>query len=152
MSLLFLKAPLRNAPTSLYKTAAALNRVLQYMEIRKVGIIMNGVTGRMGTNQHLIRSILAIMQQGGVKISDDLTLIQSSRVATKTNSVPWPSGLASNVIRRMLRGRSRMIATKFSSMLLRPCCERSSSNWLSNQAKRSTAKSLPLLLHLKPCG
>ncbi len=45
------------------------------MEIRKVGIIMNGVTGRMGTNQHLIRSILAIMQQGGVKISDDLTLM-----------------------------------------------------------------------------
>ncbi len=36
---------------------------------------MNGVTGRMGTNQHLIRSILAIMQQGGIKISDDLTLM-----------------------------------------------------------------------------
>ena len=36
-----------------------------------VGIIMNGVTGRMGLNQHLARSIYAIMQQGGVKISDD---------------------------------------------------------------------------------
>ncbi len=35
-----------------------------------VGIIMNGVTGRMGTNQHLMRSILAIRQQGGVKISN----------------------------------------------------------------------------------
>jgi predicted dehydrogenase len=35
-----------------------------------VGIIMNGVTGRMGLNQHLSRSIYAIMQQGGVKISD----------------------------------------------------------------------------------
>lgn len=32
-----------------------------------VGVIMNGVTGRMGTNQHLIRSILAIRKQGGVK-------------------------------------------------------------------------------------
>jgi predicted dehydrogenase len=31
---------------------------------------MNGVTGRMGTNQHYVRSILAIMKQGGVKISD----------------------------------------------------------------------------------
>src|SRR3954447_21868795 len=31
---------------------------------------MNGVTGRMGTNQHLIRSILAIRQQGGVLLSD----------------------------------------------------------------------------------
>jgi predicted dehydrogenase len=37
---------------------------------RRVGIIMNGVTGRMGTNQHLIRSILAIRQQGGVVLSD----------------------------------------------------------------------------------
>ena len=35
-----------------------------------VGIIMNGVTGRMGTNQHLMRSIVAIIRQGGVKISD----------------------------------------------------------------------------------
>ncbi len=31
---------------------------------------MNGVTGRMGTNQHLIRSIKAIIDQGGVRISD----------------------------------------------------------------------------------
>jgi predicted dehydrogenase len=45
------------------------------METKRIGIIMNGVTGRMGMNQHLIRSILAIMQQGGVKVSDDLTLM-----------------------------------------------------------------------------
>lgn len=36
------------------------------MAIRNVGIIMNGVTGRMGTNQHLVRSLLAIREQGGV--------------------------------------------------------------------------------------
>ncbi|MEX0894944.1 MAG: Gfo/Idh/MocA family oxidoreductase [Balneolaceae bacterium] len=34
-----------------------------------VGVIMNGVTGRMGTNQHLMRSILPIIRQGGVRIS-----------------------------------------------------------------------------------
>jgi predicted dehydrogenase len=39
--------------------------------IHNVGVIMNGVTGRMGTNQHLIRSVCAIRKQGGVKISDD---------------------------------------------------------------------------------
>jgi len=33
----------------------------------KIGIIMNGVTGRMGTNQHLLRSIKAICEQGGIK-------------------------------------------------------------------------------------
>lgn len=38
------------------------------MAVRTVGIIMNGVTGRMGTNQHLIRSILAIREQGGVSL------------------------------------------------------------------------------------
>ena len=35
-----------------------------------LGIIMNGVTGRMGTNQHLVRSILAIRQAGGVRTAD----------------------------------------------------------------------------------
>jgi predicted dehydrogenase len=32
---------------------------------KRIGIIMNGVTGRMGTNQHLVRSVLAIREQGG---------------------------------------------------------------------------------------
>jgi predicted dehydrogenase len=31
---------------------------------------MNGVTGRMGTNQHLLRSIVAIMEEGGVELPD----------------------------------------------------------------------------------
>lgn len=45
------------------------------METRSIGIVMNGVTGRMGTNQHLIRSVLAIMKQGGIKVSDNLRLM-----------------------------------------------------------------------------
>ena len=40
-----------------------------------VGVIMNGVTGRMGTNQHLIRSICAIIAQGGVKTAGGDTII-----------------------------------------------------------------------------
>src|SRR5688572_25818141 len=40
------------------------------MADRRLGIIMNGVTGRMGTNQHLIRSVLAIRNQGGVRLKD----------------------------------------------------------------------------------
>jgi predicted dehydrogenase len=35
-----------------------------------IGIIMNGVTGRMGYRQHLLRSILAIREAGGVQLSD----------------------------------------------------------------------------------
>ncbi len=34
--------------------------------MRHIGVVMNGVTGRMGTNQHLVRSILAIRAQGGI--------------------------------------------------------------------------------------
>lgn len=45
------------------------------METRSIGIIMNGVTGRMGTNQHLDRSITAIIEQGGIRASDELTLM-----------------------------------------------------------------------------
>ena len=43
--------------------------------IHKVGIIMNGVTGRMGTNQHLMRSIYAIRQQGGIVLNDQEIII-----------------------------------------------------------------------------
>ncbi len=39
--------------------------------IHRVGIVMNGVTGRMGTNQHLLRSVKAIIEQGGVRLGGD---------------------------------------------------------------------------------
>jgi predicted dehydrogenase len=45
------------------------------MPTRRVGIIMNGVTGRMGTNQHLIRSIVAIRKQGGVALANGDMLV-----------------------------------------------------------------------------
>jgi predicted dehydrogenase len=40
------------------------------MAEKRLGIIMHGVTGRMGMNQHLTRSIMAIRKQGGVRLSD----------------------------------------------------------------------------------
>src|SRR3712207_1795035 len=40
------------------------------MAQKTLGIIMNGVTGRIGMNQHLIRSVVAIRAQGGVTLSD----------------------------------------------------------------------------------
>ena len=44
------------------------------MKEHKLGIIMNGVTGRMGTNQHLIRSICAIRDQRGIQVSPDVVI------------------------------------------------------------------------------
>ena len=40
------------------------------MSTRRLGLIMHGVTGRMGMNQHLIRSIVAIRNQGGVLLAN----------------------------------------------------------------------------------
>jgi predicted dehydrogenase len=44
------------------------------MAQQRIGIIMNGVTGRMGTNQHLARSIVAIRKQGGIALPNGDTL------------------------------------------------------------------------------
>src|SRR4029077_238212 len=40
------------------------------MHARPIHILMNGVTGRMGRNQHLVRSILAIREQGGLRLAN----------------------------------------------------------------------------------
>ena len=45
------------------------------MKQQRIGIIMNGVTGRMGTNQHLVRSIVAIRKQGGLRLADGSRLV-----------------------------------------------------------------------------
>jgi len=45
------------------------------MSETRIGIIMNGVTGRMGLNQHLVRSILAIRAEGGLALADGSRLM-----------------------------------------------------------------------------
>jgi predicted dehydrogenase len=42
---------------------------------KRIGIIMHGVTGRMGMNQHLVRSILEIRKQGGVALKNGTRLM-----------------------------------------------------------------------------
>jgi predicted dehydrogenase len=44
------------------------------MTRRSIGIVLNGVTGRMGYRQHLVRSILAIREDGGLPLRDGTTL------------------------------------------------------------------------------
>lgn len=45
------------------------------MSIQRMGVIMNGVTGRMGARQHLERSILAIRKQGGVALANGESVV-----------------------------------------------------------------------------
>jgi predicted dehydrogenase len=74
-------------------------------KVHSIGIIMNGVTGRMGVNQHLRRSILEIMAQGGVKISDSETIMprpllvgrnaaKLEALAQESGGLPWTTDLA----------------------------------------------------------
>jgi predicted dehydrogenase len=68
------------------------------MKTHKVGIIMNGVTGRMGHHQHLLRSIVAIIRQGGVPLgSRDVIMpdpILIGRNADKLEKLCSASGIA----------------------------------------------------------
>ncbi|WP_165906222.1 Gfo/Idh/MocA family oxidoreductase [Streptomyces sp. Z26] len=44
------------------------------MERKTLRIAMNGVTGRMGYRQHLVRSLLALREQGGLDLGDGTVL------------------------------------------------------------------------------
>jgi len=60
-----------------------------------IGIIMNGVTGRMGTNQHLVRSILAIIEQGGVRLDNgDVIMPRPTLVGRNSNKLKELSEMA----------------------------------------------------------
>jgi predicted dehydrogenase len=75
------------------------------MSKHTVGIIMNGVTGRMGLNQHLRRSIYAIMQQGGVHAGDTVIMPKPMLVGRNSGKLeviskecgglPWTTDLES---------------------------------------------------------
>ena len=74
--------------------------------IHSVGIIMNGVTGRMGLNQHLRRSIHAIIKQGGVKLSPSESIMPKpilvgrnsaklKEISVEFGGLPWATDLDS---------------------------------------------------------
>ena len=75
------------------------------MSVREIGVILNGVTGRMGLNQHLRRSICAISAEGGLRLNADETLMPRPLLAGRNPSkleaisaefggLPWTTDLA----------------------------------------------------------
>ena len=68
------------------------------MTEHRIGIIMHGVTGRMGMNQHLIRSILAIRDEGGLPLKDGSRLMPDpiivGRNAAKVEALAAAHGIA----------------------------------------------------------
>ncbi len=78
------------------------------MKTERLGIVMNGVTGRMGTNQHLVRSIAAIRAQGG---STDL----DAALADPADAVYFDSastGLRPGLIRRAIAAGKHVYTEK----------------------------------------
>ena len=68
------------------------------MKTHTVGIVMTGVTGRMGMNQHLFRSVTAIINQGGVILADGERIMPDpilvGRNADKLEALAAKSGIA----------------------------------------------------------
>ena len=73
-------------------------------KIHEVGIIMNGVTGRMGLNQHLRRSIWAIIKQGGVSLGPGEAIMPKpilvgrnsaklEAISAECGGLPWTTNL-----------------------------------------------------------
>jgi predicted dehydrogenase len=68
------------------------------MAEQRLGIVMHGVTGRMGMNQHLLRSIVAIRAQGGVALADGTRVMPDpvliGRDAAKVRALAQAHGIA----------------------------------------------------------
>lgn len=74
------------------------------MTEHRVGIIMNGVTGRMGANQHLARSICAMRADGGIRVDDNTTIMPDPilvgrnenklrKLSAAHGNIPWTTDL-----------------------------------------------------------
>ena len=75
-----------------------------------IGIVMNGVTGRMGYRQHLVRSLLAIREGGGLPLGDGSVLwpepvlvgrseARLRAVATRHGLTEWTTDLGAALAR-----------------------------------------------------
>jgi len=96
------------------------------MAEKRIGILMHGVTGRMGTNQHLLRSILEIRKQGGVALADGTRVMPDpmligrnarklEELAKKYNVERWTADLD-----EALASRSDQVFFDAASTQLRP--------------------------------
>ena len=96
------------------------------MKQKRIGIIMHGVTGRMGMNQHLIRSIVEIRKAGGVALKDGTRLMPDpvlvGRNAGKLEALAQAHGIArwTTDLGHALRSKSDQVFFDAASTQLRP--------------------------------
>jgi len=86
------------------KTEGLKPLLMSEKKIHEVGIIMNGVTGRMGLNQHLRRSLWAIARQGGVPLGAGEAIMPKpvlvgrnpaklEAISAECGGLPWTTNL-----------------------------------------------------------
>ena len=96
------------------------------MKSQRIGIIMNGVTGRMGTNQHLVRSIVAIRKEGGIKLAGGSRLMPDpilvGRNAGKVEALAKAHGIErwTTDLAKALKDRNDTVFFDAASTQLRP--------------------------------
>src|SRR5664279_832523 len=97
-------APARSVPRSPPGNRKHRSTSMSEKTTHYVGIIMNGVTGRMGLNQHLRRSIYAIMKQGGVQLGPSEFIMPQpilvgrnsaklEAISADCGGIPWTTNL-----------------------------------------------------------
>src|SRR5690606_40890324 len=100
------------------------------MTRRTIGIAMNGVTGRMGKNQHLIRSIIAIREQGGIDLGNGEALwpepllvgrseAKLKQLAAQTGLERWTTDLDAALDRKSTRLNSSHVKISYAVFCLK---------------------------------
>ena len=130
---------------------------------KHLGIIMHGVTGRMGTNQHLVRSILAIRAQGGVllangdRVMPDPILVgrnadKLGRLARKYDIEQWTTDLDAALENREARLFFDAASTQLRPGLLKKAMDAGKDIYCEKPVAESLADALDVVRHAAKAG
>jgi predicted dehydrogenase len=133
------------------------------MRTQRIGIIMHGITGRMGMNQHLIRSVLAIRDQGGVQLADGSFLVPDpilvGRNADKVEAIAkahnverWTTDLDAALANREDTLFFDAASTKLRPALLKKAIDAGKDIYCEKPVSESLAEALDIAAYAKSKG
>jgi predicted dehydrogenase len=133
------------------------------MRTQRIGIIMHGITGRMGMNQHLIRSVLAIRDQGGVQLADGSFLVPDpilvGRNADKVEAIAkahnverWTTDLDAALANREDTLFFDAASTKLRPELLKKAIDADKDIYCEKPVSESLAEALDIAAYAKSKG
>jgi predicted dehydrogenase len=133
------------------------------MRTQRIGIIMHGVTGRMGMNQHLIRSVLAIRDQGGVALADGSYLVldpvivgrnadKVEALAKRHNIERWTTDLDAALANRDDQLFFDAASTKLRPELLRKAMDAGKDIYCEKPVSESLSEALEIARYAKAKG